>query len=99
MSLADRLNYFKKETYQICKAIDEVELNFLNIIKEKFVFLKCYLSYYSQYGHESSFDRTRREIQHKLAESEKYRASVLRNVATFGKQLIHLNIFSSLNLF
>jgi predicted nucleic acid-binding Zn-ribbon protein len=34
---------------------------------------------------ESPFDRMRREIQDELDRSEKYRASILQNVTTFGK--------------
>jgi hypothetical protein len=33
---------------------------------------------------ESPFQRTKREVQLQLAESQKYRASILKNVATFG---------------
>jgi hypothetical protein len=36
--------------------------------------------------HESPFLRTKREVQQELARAEKYRASILRTVTTFGKQ-------------
>ncbi|RYH30521.1 hypothetical protein EON65_04885 [archaeon] len=38
-----------------------------------------------EYCKESPFERTKREVRENLARSEKYRASVLRNVTTFGK--------------
>lgn len=41
-----------------------------------------------EYCKESPFERTKREVRENLARSEKYRASVLRNVTTFGKQYV-----------
>ena len=38
-----------------------------------------------QFCHESPFLRTKREVQQELARAEKYRASILKNVTTFGK--------------
>jgi hypothetical protein len=35
--------------------------------------------------HESPILRTKREVQLELARAEKYRASILKNVTTFGK--------------
>lgn len=39
---------------------------------------------------ESPLERTRRNIQNEIAKNEKYRASILQNVNTFGKNLLML---------
>ena len=38
-----------------------------------------------EFCHESPFLRTKREVQQELQRAEKYRASILKNVTTFGK--------------
>lgn len=40
-----------------------------------------------QFSHESPMDRMRKEIQEQLEKSEKYRASILMNVTTFGDNI------------
>lgn len=91
MSLLEKLNQFRKDTQDICKAIDQVCI----IIRYKHFDL---LKLFWKYGHESSFERTRREIQYQLAQAEKYRASILRNVTTFGslRNLMNANIYFTL---
>jgi hypothetical protein len=54
----------------------------LQAFREKAKFDQLTLDKISQ---ESPFDRMRREIQDELDRSEKYRASILQNVTTFGK--------------
>ena len=41
-----------------------------------------------EFSHENPMERARREIQQSIASSEKYRASVLKNVSTFGQFIL-----------
>ena len=45
-------------------------------------------SHIYQISQESPLERMRREIQEELEQAERYRASILQNVTTFGEQLI-----------
>lgn len=42
-----------------------------------------------EYSNENPMERAKREIQQSIASSEKYRASVLKNVSTFGMYLYY----------